>query len=368
MGARRRGHSVVVAQWNRIIWQSRCAGYPPFGDPLPSGTSRRNPSLRAVGINLGRRPTQTTRRALRRGRAREVIVTAGATQGFDLLCRSILRQGDEVVVERPGYQVLTRIAQDYGAVAKPVTRGASKDAFDLAEIRAACTKRTRLIAVTNLHNPTGSQLTDGFVDDLADVADSAGAILLVDEVYRDFLPDSERVRSFHVPRHGVIRINSLAKTFGVDLLACGWLIAPGSIRLLLHEHYARSLIAVSKLALRAAVVVFNHLSEYLAHQQAVMARNKPVFDSFIGDARGSELVRGVSPDWGPIAFIEATGAVDDRVWSWLAETRDLLLIPGSIYGSPGHTRIGFGGNTDKLIEGLARLLDGLREWRKVQVV
>jgi aspartate/methionine/tyrosine aminotransferase len=293
-----------------------------------------------------------------------IILTSGATQGFDLVCRAVLRHGDEVIVERPGYQVLPRIVEDYGAVAKRVRRGSGTDMLDLEEVRAACTKRTRLIAVTNLHNPTGSELKDDFLGELAKVANSVGAILLIDEVYRDFLPDSERLRSSHEPQHGVVRINSLAKTFGVDMLACGWLIAPAQIRSRLHEHYARSLISVSKLALRAAVVVFEHLPDYLAHQQTVMARNTPVFDSFIADARAMDLIRGVRPNWGPIAFIQATGVNDDRIWPWLAATRDLLLIPGDIYGVPGCTRIGFGGNTQKLTEGLDRLLDGLREWRR----
>ena len=297
-----------------------------------------------------------------------IIVTAGATQGFDLLCRATLRHGDNVIVERPGYQVLTKIVEDYGAVAKPVGRGSGTDMLDLGEIRAACTKRTRLIALTNLHNPTGSQLTDGFVGEVAKLAGSVGAILLVDEVYRDFLPDGERARQPHEPQHGVVRINSLSKTFGVDHLACGWLIAPGHIRSLLHEHYARSLISVSKFALRGALVVFNHLPEYLAHQRAVMGRNTPVFDSFMADARSADLICGVRPNWGPIAFIRVTGVTDDRVWPWLAATRDLLLVPGGVYGAPGCTRIGFGGDTKKLAEGLDRLLDGLREWRRTRVV
>ena len=296
-----------------------------------------------------------------------IIVTAGATQGFDLVCRTMLRHGDEVIVERPGYQVLSRIVNDYGAVAKPVKRGSGTDLLDFEEIRAACTKRTRLIAVMNLHNPTGSQLTEGFIVELGKVANSVGATLLVDEVYRDFLPDTERRRLSREPQTGVVRINSLAKTFGVDTLACGWLIAPAHIVSLLHEQYARSLISVSKLALRAAVVVFNHLPEYFAHQQAVMARNTPVFDSFIADARSMDLIRGVRPNWGPIAFIEGAGLTDDRVWPWLASTRDLLLIPGAIYGAPGSTRIGFGGDTQRLTAGLDRLLDGLQEWRRLQI-
>jgi aspartate/methionine/tyrosine aminotransferase len=292
-----------------------------------------------------------------------VLVTAGVTQGFDLLCRSLLRRGDEVILERPGYQVLSRIVGDYG-VAKHVSRGCGTDALDLEEIRAACTERTRLIAVTNLHNPTGFQLTPAFVQELAGIADSVGAVLLIDEVYRDFLPDNERRRRFHEPPHAVVRINSLSKTFGVDQMACGWLIAPAHIRSLLREQYARSLISVSKFALRGAIVIFHHLGEYLAHQRMVMARNMPVFDSFIAEAGSMDLMRGGRPDWGPMAFLEVPGAFDDSLWPWLAETRGLLLIPGGIYGVPGWTRIGFGGDTKKLTTGLDRLLDGLRAWRR----
>lgn len=293
-----------------------------------------------------------------------VLLTAGATQAFDLVCRGFLRAGDEVILERPGYQVLARIATDFGATVKNVRRGAGTNALDLDELRSACSDKTRLIALMDLHNPTGSHLTDRFVEKLAGLAAEAGAVLLVDEVYRDFLPDSERRRAFHEPPEGLVRINSLAKTFGVDHLSCGWLIASPGVRARLRAPYARSLISVSKLALRAAIVVFDHLDDYLDHQRRVMARNKPVFAAFMREASENDLLRGTVPAYGPIALVEAVDARDDALWPWLAETRDILLIPGEIYGRPGCTRIGFGGHTERLKEALDRLLDGLMAWRR----
>lgn len=296
-----------------------------------------------------------------------VLITSGCTQSFDMLCRTYLRPGDEIILERPGYEVHAAIAKDCGATVRYIARGHGDDAIDLAEVEQALGARTRIVGITNLHNPSGSFLTEPFIETLGALVASRGAILAIDEVYRDHLPDGKRIRAIGTPSDGIVRFDSLTKTYGIDGICCGWMIAPEAVRSALREQYSRGLISVSALSLRAAVMVFDHLGEYRAHQRAVMARNHALFAAFFAEAEREGLVGGAVPEAGPIAFIDALGETDDRIWAWFAETRDLMLIPGAIYGRAGSTRIGIGGDTAELEEGLGRLLDGLRTWRRQNI-
>jgi aspartate/methionine/tyrosine aminotransferase len=294
--------------------------------------------------------------------AEDVMITSGCTQSFDMLCRTYLLPGDEIILERPGYEVHAAIARDCGAVVRYISRGHGDDAIDLDEVEEALGPRTKIVGVTNLHNPSGSFLTEPFIEKFGALVASHGAILAIDEVYRDYLPDDKRARAIGSPSEGIVRFDSLTKTYGIDGICCGWMIAPEVVRKRLREQYSRGLISVAALSLRAAVMVFDHLPEYQAHQHAVMKRNHALFASFFGEAEREGLAGGAVPQAGPIAFIEALGETDDRIWAWFARTKDLMLIPGAIYGRAGSTRIGIGGNTADLQEGLGRLLDGLRMW------
>ena len=85
--------------------------------------------------------------------------------------------------------------------------------------------------ITNLHNPSGVLTPDNVLREIADIARSVNALLLVDEVYLDAVyEDTPRNRHFTSGRNVVVT-NSLTKVYGLSGLRCGWILArarPGS--------------------------------------------------------------------------------------------------------------------------------------------
>src|SRR5262249_5310937 len=92
--------------------------------------------------------------------AGNVLVTVGAAQANWLVCGTLLQPGDEVVVVSPGYRQVWGLAKNLGCVVKEVQlRPEDNWRLDLAELESRAGGRTKLMAIVNPNNPTGSLLS-----------------------------------------------------------------------------------------------------------------------------------------------------------------------------------------------------------------
>jgi len=155
----------------------------------------------------------------------EVVFALGTSLALFLACAAVAAPGDDALVECPGYEPLRRVPEALGARAIPVPRSAMTGwALDPDAFRAAWTPRTRVILVSDLHNPTGRRAGDDGLAELAREAGARGAQVVVDEVYRDFLPGPVETARRLGPQ--VTSVSSLTKVHGLGGLRAGWVLAP----------------------------------------------------------------------------------------------------------------------------------------------
>ncbi|MBF4634496.1 aminotransferase class I/II-fold pyridoxal phosphate-dependent enzyme [Agreia pratensis] len=162
---------------------------------------------------------------------REVLVTAGATEGLAATLLALVDDGDEVVTLEPFYDA-------YGAVIA-LARGIHRTvplrlpAFlpDQDELRAAVTDRTRVILINNPHNPTGTVLPRETLELIVDLAHKHDAIIVTDEVYEHLTFGVQHVPVATLPgaRERTVTISSGGKTFNTTGWKIGWLTAPHEI-------------------------------------------------------------------------------------------------------------------------------------------
>ena len=162
---------------------------------------------------------------------REVLVTAGATEGLAATILALTEAGDEVVTFEPFYD-------SYGAIvglagAKHVTVALRSPDFqpDADELRAAITDRTRLILVNNPHNPTGTVLSRETLQLVVELATRHDALIVTDEVYEHLVFDAPHIPVATLPggRERTITISSAGKTFNTTGWKIGWVTAPPAI-------------------------------------------------------------------------------------------------------------------------------------------
>ncbi len=288
----------------------------------------------------------------------QIVAADGTSMANFLAMAALIEPGDEVLIERPTYDPLLGAASFLGAQIKRFDRQAQA-AFrlDPAIIRDAVSDRTRLIALTNLHNPSGSLAEEEELRAIGEIAASVGARVLIDEVYLDAVAPVRR-SSVHLGPE-FICTNSLTKVYGLSGLRCGWIFAEAELAERMWR--VNDLFGVNQAhpAERLACIAFDHLDQVLGDSPAMLGRNRRLFNDFLAtrdDLDCSPAVHGITafPRWG-----------GDTEWlnAHLCERYDAAVVPGCWFEMPEHFRVGFGLATSDFEEGLNRLgsaLDDLR--------
>jgi aspartate/methionine/tyrosine aminotransferase len=288
----------------------------------------------------------------RYGVAADRVTTATGTSGANLLVfAALLEPGDEVLIERPGYDPLLGAARLFGATTTRFERR-FEDAYALDPdlVRRAITPRTTIIVITSPHNPTGVAADPAALDEIGRIAERHRALVLVDEVYKDVTGDSAPPAATR--GDAFITTSSLTKSYGLSSLRAGWVIAGD--RVTDRVRRARDVVdgTGSIVAERLAVLAFEHLEALLARARALLTRNRVLLDAFLAAHPQLEYV----PSAGTIVFPRLHGVEDATLLAdRLMREYATAVGPGRFFEAPAHFRLGYGGDTDRLRGGLERL-------------
>ncbi|MBL8225743.1 MAG: aminotransferase class I/II-fold pyridoxal phosphate-dependent enzyme [Chromatiales bacterium] len=153
----------------------------------------------------------------------EVTVTSGATEALYCAIESLVGPGDEALCLDPAYDSYDPAIRLAGARPVHVPLAAPGFGIDWGRLRAAITKRTRLLILNTPHNPTGAVLSADDMANLAQLVAGTGIALIGDEVYEHMVYDGRRHES--LLRYPALAARSLVvSSFGKTYHATGWKI------------------------------------------------------------------------------------------------------------------------------------------------
>src|SRR5437868_1754180 len=291
--------------------------------------------------------------------ANQVVAADGTSMANFLAMAALIAPGDEVLVEKSTYEPLLGAASFLGVKIKRFERK-SEDGFriDPDQVAPMLTDGTRLIVITNLHNPSGALAEEEDLRALGAVARRVNAQILVDEVYLDAAVPPQRSAVHLGP--GFVITNSLTKVYGLSGLRCGWILAEPE----LAERMWRlnDLFGVNQAhpAERLACIAFANIDRVVGDNPAMLERNRALFNAFVANR---DDLRCVPAEHGITAFPRWSRGDTDRLDAHLREHYDTAVVPGRWFEMPDHFRVGFGLPNDDFAEALTRLgsaLDGLR--------
>jgi len=301
------------------------------------------PLVEAIGARYGVTPDRVT--------------TATGTSGANFqVCAALLEPGDEVLVERPGYDPLLGAPRLLGAhVLRFDRRFEDNYALDPDRVARAITQRTRLIVVTTPHNPTGATADRSALEAIGRSADAVGAHVLVDEVYLDAADPSGRPAALLGDEF--ITTSSLTKSYGLASLRCGWTIASPAVVERIRR--ARDVIegSGSIVTERLATLAFAQLPRLAARAASLVTTNGALVHEFLRSRAELEVVL---PHASTVLFPRLRGVADTSAFAErLLTERATAIVPGRFFEAPNHFRIGFGTSTDVVMGGLAQLAAAL---------
>jgi aspartate/methionine/tyrosine aminotransferase len=287
----------------------------------------------------------------------DCVVTAAGTSGANYLAfATLLQPGDEVVIEHPTYGLLVDALEYVGAVVKQFTRTHEGGyAVDAEAVRRAVTPRTKLIVVTNLHNPSSVLTAESVLREIGTIARSVGARVLVDEVYLDAVYKNTPRTSFHLGAEFVVT-SSLTKVYGVSGLRCGWILAEAELARAMwrmNDLFAATPVHPGELL---SVAVFERLESVRERFRRIVEADRVLLADFLDRTAAVSAAR---TRWGTTAFLRLARGGADEFLARLRAEQETSAVPGRFFGAPDCFRVGMGVNHEMFAEGLRRIEEAL---------
>jgi aspartate/methionine/tyrosine aminotransferase len=280
-----------------------------------------------------------------------VVMADGTSMANMLAMAALVAPGDEVLVERPAYEPLLAVLGFLGARIVRFDRAPEEFALDPAAVEQAVTPATTLIVLTNLHNPSGA-----FADEAAlRQVGALGPRVLIDEVYRDAAFDEAPRSCVHLGEC-FVATNSLTKVYGLSGLRCGWILAEPALAERMWRLNELFGVAQAHPAERLSCLALARLDEVAAGTRERLARNRALANAFFESRRDlacAPMRHGIT------AFPRLLTGDPEALDTLLRDRFDSSIVPGRWFEAPDRFRIGVGGTTELVAEGLRRLAAGL---------
>ncbi|MDQ2936633.1 MAG: pyridoxal phosphate-dependent aminotransferase [Acidobacteriota bacterium] len=287
-----------------------------------------------------------------------IVTTAGTSFANHLAMAALIRPGDEILLETPAYEPLLALAHHLSADVKRFQR-TFENGFRLlpAEIERHLSPRTKLIVITNFHNPSGVLTDEAVLQEIGEMARKRNARVLVDEVYLEMLFEEPPRTAYHLGREFIVT-SSLTKAFGLSGLRCGWILAePNLARYMwrLNDLFAATPVHAGE---RLSVLALEQLQDIAHRSRNRLDENRKLLNQFLDARKDLDVVR---PEFGSIMFPRVKQGTAERLCTLLGEKYETSVVPGSFFEMPAHFRVGMGGDSDTLAQGLERLGSALDE-------
>lgn len=294
---------------------------------------------------------------------RDNVVTAMGTSLANYLALAAASEpGDEVLIEQPTYDPILSVAMYLGLEIRRFARPAEKGfGVDLEDLERNLSPRTRVIALCNLHNPSGAMVEHSVLREIAQLAGKHGAYVLVDEVYREMLFEAQPQSAFHVDPERFIVTSSLTKAYGLSGLRCGWVLAARELTdrmWKLHDIHAGT---YPFMAEALSVIVFERLPEIARRAKAMLDENRRLLRNFLDRQDDLEFFW---PQYGTVVFPRfKRGNVDDFC-DLLRKQFGASVVPGRFFEMPDRFRVGVGIPTEQVQVALEQLGAALEQYRE----
>ena len=294
-----------------------------------------------------------------------IAPTIGVSNGIYLTCRALLEPGDSAIIESPGYEPLVAAADFIGAKIDFIKRRPFDYAIDPDELADKISSSTKLIIISNLHNPSGAFIGNEQLLDLLEAAQSRNPHIkiIVDEVYRDLVPDIGPPAA--ALDDTFISLNSLTKVYGLGALHCGWIIADSETISRIRQ--LQVLVEGSGVRLIEALSAFiiENLEKYLNRSLEILSQNRAIARQLVEPLINSDIIKGDIPTHGCVYFPKIGGVPDsEQLTDFLAKQHNLFVVPGRFFGEPSHIRIGLGGETKKFESSLQLFANSITHFMK----
>lgn len=283
--------------------------------------------------------------------ASNIVMTVGAAGGLNVILKSLLNPGDEVITFAPYFGEYRNYVSNYDGILVATPPNTEDFQPNLAEFEKRITRKTKAVIINSPNNPTGVVYSEETIIKLAEILDRKQAeynlsiYLISDEPYRELVYDDVKVPYLTKYYRNTIIGYSYSKSLSLPGERIGYLVIPDEV-----DDY-ENLVSAANVATR--ILGFVNAPSLIQRAVArcldvnvdieIYNRNRELlYNSLI--SYGYECVK---PQGAFYLFVKAMEE-DDVKFAAAAKKHNILIVPGSSFGCPGYVRMAYCVNYDMI--------------------
>ena len=290
----------------------------------------------------------------------EVLIGAGAISMLNIACTAMLDIGDEVLVPDPGWANYVGLMMQVGAVPVPIhLKEENGFMYDVADLQAALTPKTKMILLNSPSNPTGGVASADNLRQIADFAKANDLYILTDEIYRELLWDDEpytSIASFPGMKERTVVVDGFSKTYAMTGMRLAWAVAPEEVIVVMTKLLENVLSSVNEGVQWGGVAALNGSQECVEEMKRQYRRRREIIVGGLNDMKG---VSCLMPKGAFYAFpnISKLGIPSREFAMRLLKEKHVVVVPGTGFGEGGEgfVRLAYATSEDNIREGLKRI-------------
>ena len=281
-----------------------------------------------------------------------IVPTHGASGANHHVFYSLISPGDRVVSIMPTYQQLYSIPESYGADVQILHLSKENNYLpDLEKLRRLVTPETKMICINNPNNPTGALMSEQLLREIVEIARSADAWILCDEVYRHLSQEDGWCPSIVDLYEKGISVSSMSKVFSLAGLRLGWIATHDmSVVKSCLSHRDYNLVSCGVFDEMLAAAALKHSDKLLERSRKIVRENLQILDDWVSS---EPHVSYVKPKAGTTALVYYD--LDISSYEFCEEMykkTGAFVTPGDCFEVPHSMRIGYAYGKQDLIDGL----------------
>lgn len=288
----------------------------------------------------------------------EVLVTVGGSEAIDLVMRTVLSPGDEVIIPEPSFVCYKPCAAMAGGVPVPLQTKA-ENAFKLTadELLGKITNKTKLLVLSYPNNPTGAIMDKSDLEKIAKIAIKKNIMVLSDEIYAELTYSGKHVSIASLPgmKERTIVVNGFSKAFAMTGWRLGFVVGHPSLIKQLTKVHQYAIMSSPTTSQYAAIEALRNGEESIAKMVSEYNdRRKIITDSF--NKMGY-------PCFSPLgAFyifpcIKSSGLSSEEFCEKLLMDQKVALVPGTAFGESGegYVRVSYAYSIKQITKAVERI-------------
>ena len=288
----------------------------------------------------------------------EVIVTVGGSEAIDLGIRSLINNGDEVLIVEPCFVCYEPIVSLTGGV-PVIIQTRPEEGFKLTAkaLKEKITDKTKLLILPFPNNPTGAVMDREDLEEIAAVLRDTNIMVMSDEIYSELTYGTSHVSITQIEgmKERTLLVNGFSKAFAMTGWRLGYIAGPEPIvrqMLKIHQYAIMCSPTVSQYAAVEALKscegeVVRMVNEYnIRRRWLVNAFNEIGLECF--EPRGAFYV---------FPSIKSTGLTSEQFCEQLLFEQKVAVVPGDAFGASGegYIRVSYAYSLKHLMEAIDRI-------------